>query len=199
MSSLMQGICGACKHKTAHHPDNVGAVVPEKRPKNRDAYANDPQFMLLPFKGEKKFLEERDLDFFQLAQQGRFYMLRGMACKACGHLYDTRKISSGVGGCLPAFAIGCAVGACITFLYGNLIWGLGMMFITSVVAGGMVERKGTEASRKAAADAGLDLEVGFDCPQCESEDTVMLSGKPQSVKCAACGEHGLSVMRVGKT
>ena len=198
MPVIYQGHCSSCDYESPTISDgHCGAVIAHD-PSKISEYAvhpTDNRIVVLMHPLEQSIIEDHGYTYASATFQGRYLTIKDYFCKSCGHVYETRRLSSAnlVFGCLPPLLVAIVVGATIGYIRSSFVDGFFAGMFATFVAWFVIDWLVGIGIRIRYADRNREFRIARVCPRCGSRRAATGGRLP----CPQCKQNSMKVKAVG--
>jgi len=202
MPLIYEATCSACNYGSGAHFERYIAVIVDDSCTSTHAHPDEPHLMILGHPLESMILEELGFTFISAGLGGRMVHVKNVACKACGTMYEIRRLgagsaSLGAAGCLVLLGLSGAIGVAVGWYSESIFFAIlagwfaffGLIALGDAILSPFIRRRYKERVR--------EFDRGPDCPKCHCKKHVGFAPRWGRLICPKCGKQTVQVRTVG--
>lgn len=202
MPIIYEARCSACTYASPVHSEGYLAVIVDEPASSVHAHLDDPRIVILGHPLESMILEEQGLAFESAALGGRLLYIQNVVCRACGTLYEIRRVGAtsatmGLAGCFAIIAFSAGAGVLAGLHYQSFVIGFvaGWLVLASVFA--FADWAFARYVRWRHKARVREYDRGPGCPRCGGRDYLGFRPRWRALPCPSCGGRSVRVRSVG--
>jgi transcription elongation factor Elf1 len=177
-------------------------VILDEPSTSMHAHPDNHRIVILGHPIESMILEELGFTAQSVALGGRLLFVQNVACRACGTMYETRRVGAdsawlGGSGCLVLLLISFAVGIVVARYQESYLLGFVAGWLALIALFSLVSFVLTRYVRWRYHDRVKEFDHGPGCPKCGSKSYSAFPPRWGTLMCPKCGKQSVRVRVVG--